>query len=495
MKLGAAVNPLLSRRAILAASAGLGAALVAFDPRARAWLRGRDTPRLGAAPAPALEGVLLADDASRERFAIDAGRNARRVPTAVLVPASDEDVVRMVGFANRHDLRIGMRGVGHSVYGQSLVEAGVAIDSRGLRAVRMAGADEIDAMAGATWGEVAKVALAHRRMPPVMPDWDGLTVGGTLSVGGFSPSIHRFGMQVDTVTELEVVTGDGRRLICSTGRESDLFHAVLAGLGQCGLILRARLALVPSHSHWLRLDLHYDALAPFVADQLRFAADGPFDHLTGRIAVEADGRWAYRLIAGIFCTPPEIPAAEDLTRGLHHRAHSQAVLSPYESDYLQRGAREFRENVAAGRIASTAHGADQSLWMWLPASSAVAFVAAMQAEPDLFRGAPELRCAPLVRSRLTCPLAPAPEEELALGVWFFRSAPRGDTATAASMQRANRTLLARMREAGGRGHPSHVPYASRTEWQAHFGAAWAQLAAAKARYDPNAVLTPGPGVF
>ena len=43
------------------------------------------------------------------------------------------------------------------------------------------------------------------------------------------------------VTELEVVTGKGETLVCSESQNSELFFATLGGLGQFGIITRARL--------------------------------------------------------------------------------------------------------------------------------------------------------------------------------------------------------------------------------------------------------------
>ena len=49
------------------------------------------------------------------------------------------------------------------------------------------------------------------------------------------------------------------------------------------------------------------------------------------------------------------------------------------------------------------------------------------------------------------------------------------------------------------GGKRYAPYAmaiSPTEWQEHFGPdVWRRLAAAKKRYDPNAVLSPQPTIF
>ena len=52
-------------------------------------------------------------------------------------------------------------------------------------------------------------------MPPVLPDYIGQTVGGTLSVGGIGAMSFRAGAQIDHVVELLAVTGEGRIVRCS----------------------------------------------------------------------------------------------------------------------------------------------------------------------------------------------------------------------------------------------------------------------------------------
>jgi cytokinin dehydrogenase len=88
--------------------------------------------------------------------------------------------------------------------------------------------------------------LTHGYTPPVLTDYLRLTVGGTLSVGGVSGTSWRYGAQVDNVEELTVVTGAGKTVKCSESENRSLFEAVLAGQGQCGVMVGARLRLVPA---------------------------------------------------------------------------------------------------------------------------------------------------------------------------------------------------------------------------------------------------------
>lgn len=52
-------------------------------------------------------------------------------------------------------------------------------------------------------------------------------------------------------------SGTGEVVICSEEQHSDLFHAVLGGLGQFGIITRARIALEPAPKKVTRFALAY----------------------------------------------------------------------------------------------------------------------------------------------------------------------------------------------------------------------------------------------
>jgi cytokinin dehydrogenase len=83
-----------------------------------------------------LSGTLLFDDAARQTAADDFGHILHRLPLAVLKPGSVQDIVKLVQFANRRDLKVAIRGNGHAMFGQTQVEGGVVIDSNTLNSVR-----------------------------------------------------------------------------------------------------------------------------------------------------------------------------------------------------------------------------------------------------------------------------------------------------------------------------------------------------------------------
>jgi len=115
--------------------------------------------------------------------------------------------------------------------------------------------------AGATWSDVLAATLPHGLTPPVVPEYLGLSVGGTLAVGGVGGTTSSFGVVSDAVLELDVVTGRGEKVTCSPTRNADLFDMARAGLGQVGVITRATVRCVPGPPMVRRFLLFYPDLA------------------------------------------------------------------------------------------------------------------------------------------------------------------------------------------------------------------------------------------
>ena len=187
-----------------------------------------------------LSGEWSFDEAVLQAAADDFGHVVHKKPIAMLRPGDAQDIAKLVQFANRQGLKVAMRGQGHSFFGQTQVAGGVVVDSSSLNAVRIvkSGAGGTAEMGpGSKWHPVLMAANAQKLTVPVIAD-TFLSVGGTISTGGFGVTTYNLGLQVDHVQELEIVTGDGQIVTCSDARNSDLFNAMLGGLGQCGIITK-----------------------------------------------------------------------------------------------------------------------------------------------------------------------------------------------------------------------------------------------------------------
>src|SRR6188768_105913 len=224
----------MQRRDFISGLAAL-ATVAGFDPVSRSWVT--EASAASSSPfacIPPLDGQPLLDSAARNARSTDAGSMVQKTPVAVLVPKSVGDIAKMIRFCNRFRIKASARGQAHTTFGQGLVEGGLIIDMATLNKIHSIGATRADVDAGALWKDLTTQAFARGLTPPVLTGFLGLSIGGTLSVGGISAgNVH--GAQVDHVRELQVVTGEGEIVTCSEQRNSELFEAALAWLGQCGV--------------------------------------------------------------------------------------------------------------------------------------------------------------------------------------------------------------------------------------------------------------------
>lgn len=482
----------LSRREFVALAATGSAAMIGWDVPSSVADRGALAQHPLLQGLPRFDGQLLTDAASRTAIAVDYGNVFHRIPAAVLRPRSAQDVARIVQYANERSLKVAIRGDGHSQYGQTQAARGIVIDSRSLRVVQPPAASSIDVQPGAYWTEVAGATLGRHVTPRVYPaTCMMLTVGGTLSVGGIGNTSLRYGAQIDNVLELDVVTGDGRLISCSATHESELFNLVLGGMGQCGIIVRARLPLVTAPREVLMQELAYDDLDAYLGDQIRVARDGRYDHVRGG-AYRKDGRWTFIADVGKYFSPPNVPDMSALRRGLQFASSRAPRRMTYVLNLFQYE-RAQSDVFSARRAYITA---------FVPASAAKEFVSTVMAlSPEQARlprigGAEFFSVYVLNADRFTHPMLRLPQEEQVFVVWVFRSVPANDAPALARLQQSNRELLARMTALGGRRYSPYSGVMSTGEWAAHFGPdLWRRLSAAKTKYDSNNVLSPGPAMF
>ncbi len=477
----------LSRRKFLQAAAA-GAAVVGFDLRERSWVTQARAQVRSFQGVPKLDGVLLFDEASREAIAVDHSNLFHRVPAAVLRPGSAQDIVKIVQYANQRSLKVVMKGRGHSQYGQTQAENGIVIDSGNLNNIQL-GPEGVDAQPGAFWANVATVTLAKGLTPPVFPATClALSVGGTLSVGGIGMTTIHHGAQVDTVTELDVVTGNGRLVTCSSDRESELFNMVLAGIGQCGIIVRARVRLIPAPSHVALQNFIYSDLERYLTDQSRAATDGRFDSQRGVLSKNKDGKWIFTMEVGKFYSSSAEPNLASLQSGLRFDSAAAPVRMTYK-EFLFR----FEVDNAANVATLLPQQERQFLTMWMPASTTRDYLSYLFSKVVSFN---RLSAYPMNTSRFTRPLFRVPDEKQAFAVWLFHASPRGNPEARSKVMASNRDLLAKMTALGGKRYAPYTGVMSPADWQEHFGPeVWRRLSAAKKKYDPNNVLTPGPNMF
>lgn len=284
---------------------------------------------------PTLDGEIRFDEQARRQAAGDFGHIVQRMPAAVVVPRSGDDVAASIRWAGEQGLTFAARGRGHSVYGRSQAADAIVAEMSELRSVHAVHDDRVVVDAGATWSEVLAATLPRGLTPPVLPDYLEMSVGGTLAVGGVGGRTSRYGLVTDHVLELDVVTGTGERISCSPAQHSAVFDATRGGLGQVAVIIRATLELTPAPQTVRRLLLTYPDLATMVRDERILSEDGRFDVVQGAIVGKPEGGWAFRLDAAKeFSADP--PDDDVLLEGLSDDTAQRTVSTMAYLDFLQR---------------------------------------------------------------------------------------------------------------------------------------------------------------
>ncbi|WP_327232790.1 FAD-binding protein [Streptomyces sp. NBC_01317] len=504
-------NSTPSRRRVLGGIAATAATVVGWNATTQTWATAAESGRGHGghgghggqvSPVPPLDGTLKTSGAELAPFGRDFGRLVTdAVPWAVLVPGSDRDVVTMVNYARANNLKIavnGRSGTGddiesHSSYGQASVRGGISVDARGLAKIYSIGSTTATVGAGVTWGQLTDAAAPKGKMPPAVPDYLHLSIGGTLSVGGIGGTAGKYGLLVDTVRSLDVVTGAGQLVTTSPTVRPDLFNAVLGGGGQVAIILRATVDVVPLKERAVIFSLYYNDVATYMADSEKVLADGRFEVQAGELQRTPDDTgWRYKLEVGAVYNGTAVPNRAALLAGLRDNRAEAVIEDMAYRDY------NFRLDAAEAYLKETGYWFQPKPWlsMFLPASKAKQFLKIAEAEltaNDL--GAGFLLTYPYRTSKLKRPLAVQPNEPVAYLFDLLRFPHPGEPDIQGMLEQ-NRRLYDKAVALGAKRYlVGAVPRMTEADWKKHFGNRYAEFCSAKRRYDPAGILTPGQGFF
>ena len=146
-----------------------------------------------------------------------------------------------------------------------------------------AGAGVVDVEGMTTFERLADRTLAHGVAPCVVPELKSITIGGAVAGVGIESSSFRYGLVHHTITEMEVLTGDARVLVCTPDNAyRDLFHGLPNSYGTLGYALRLKARTRPVKRFvQVAHAAHSDMGAYF--DALRAACAGDADFIDGTV--------------------------------------------------------------------------------------------------------------------------------------------------------------------------------------------------------------------
>lgn len=145
------------------------------------------------------------------------------------------DVADAVNLTHKLGLEVAIRGGGHNVAGRATIDGGVMIDLAPMKGMHVDPKSRTArAQGGVTWAELNRETQIH-----------GLAVtGGVVSStgiagltlgGGLGWLMGKYGLALDNLRSVELVSAEGNVLRTSKDEEPDLFWAVRGGGGNFGV--------------------------------------------------------------------------------------------------------------------------------------------------------------------------------------------------------------------------------------------------------------------
>ncbi|KAF3785787.1 Cytokinin dehydrogenase 3 [Nymphaea thermarum] len=485
---------------------------------------------LGRLPSEISEHITV-DPTAILDASTDFGSHSQAYPAAVLLPTSINDIVNLVrhSYQSQHPFPVSAKGHAHSTHGQAQAQDGVVIEMMSLKEFynfgccsAAEGSWYVDVGGGQLWIEVLHETIKVGLAPRSWTDYLYLTVGGTLSNGGISGQSFLQGPQISNVLEMDIVTGKGELLTCSSMHNSDLFFAVLGGLGQFGIITKARIALekAPDMVRWVRM--LYSNFYEFTKDQehlISLKGEEGFNYLEGfvKMADENGGgdgidsrNWKpppfafpekararsttlyYLEVCKYYDSSSQEHVDEDVERLISELHYMPGMLAMKDVSYV-----DFLNRVHQDELEFRSKGLWNVPHPWLcvfvPRSRIMEF------HDVVFKGILSQKKTPgpiiiypMNKNKWDEKMSAAvPAEDVFYSVSLLRSAAHDWEV----YEEQNMEILSacEKRKMGLKAYLPH--YKEEREWKEHFGERWDTLLDRKLKFDPTGILATGQKIF
>ncbi len=159
-----------------------------------------------------------------------------RKPGMIARCVGTKDVIDSVNFARENGVLVSVKGGGHNIAGNALNDGGLLIDLSQMKSVRVdPGIKKVYVEPGAILGDLDHETQAFGLATPVGINSTTGVAGLTLG-GGFGWLSRKYGLTVDNLVSVDLVTADGSFMKASAQENPDLFWALRGGGGNFGVV-------------------------------------------------------------------------------------------------------------------------------------------------------------------------------------------------------------------------------------------------------------------
>ncbi|MEU1756182.1 geranylgeranylglyceryl/heptaprenylglyceryl phosphate synthase [Micromonospora matsumotoense] len=435
-------------------------------------------PTLDAELQRGLRRPVRTDLPGRQAYATNVGRLHDLLPAVVAPVTSAEEVAHVLRTTRAAGTPVAVRGSGHSFGLQGLSDGGVLIVGEpGDPGVRLLDEGTAEVSARAPWYAAEMALNARGRSIPVLTNHLTVSIGGTLSVGGYGEGTIRHGGQVDLVERFRLILPDGQARWCSPVESPELFRYGIGSLGQLGVLDRVVLRTVDHQRHTTIATRRHPSLTALVGSIGWLAEEQ-------RSPVDLFSAQHYE---GGFIATYGMRGDGQLPQQLRRQTEIRV-----EADWPLRSMRESRRNPADPSV----HFIWADYCLSLPA--AAEFARFLDAEilpsPGYREGAGRLLMLGVHRpeQRPGVPFTPAAGlRGLAVGFGLYFSVPRGDAAGVARVQGLHRQVLAECLALGGRPYLAGWYDLDEADLQSMYGADLVAVRRLRRELDPHGLFNPG----
>jgi len=159
-----------------------------------------------------------------------------RRPALIVQCSGAADVVDAVNFAREQGLDLSIKGGGHNVAGNAVNDDGIVIDLSQMRGVHVdPDTRTVRVQGGATWGDCDReTQLFGLAVPAGVVSTTG--VAGLTLHGGLGHLRRKYGLTIDNLLSVDIVTADGQFRRASATENEDLFWAVRGAGSNFGVV-------------------------------------------------------------------------------------------------------------------------------------------------------------------------------------------------------------------------------------------------------------------
>lgn len=166
-------------------------------------------------------------------------------PALIVQPTGAADVCTAVNFARERNMLLAVKCGGHSWSGKSTCEKGLQIDLSTFRDCQVNPTTRRAYVAGGSLlGELDHETMAHG-LVTTAGTVSHTGVGGLTLGGGFGRVARRFGLALDNVRSVQLVTADGQLRNASPEENPELYWGVRGSGGNFGVVTQFEFELHP----------------------------------------------------------------------------------------------------------------------------------------------------------------------------------------------------------------------------------------------------------